>query len=135
MAYQLRGLLDVFPEAKWHQYEPVNRDYLYAGARRAFGENVTKQYRFDQAQIILALDADCLACGPPSVRDAHDFAARRRVRDGQTAMNRLYAVESTPSITGAMADHRLTLRAHEVADFAYAVARELRVVDLGDRGA
>lgn len=135
MAYQLRGLLDVFPEAKWHQYEPVNRDYLYAGARRAFGENVTTQYRFDQAQIILALDADYLACGPPSVRYAHDFAARRRVRDGQTAMNRLYAVESTPSITGAMADHRLTLRAHEVADFAYAVARELGVVDLGDRGA
>ena len=135
MAYQLRGLLDVFPEAKWHQYEPVNRDYLYAGARRAFGENVTTQYRFDQAQIILALDADYLACGPASVRYAHDFAARRRVRDGQTAMNRLYAVESTPSITGAMADHRLTLRAHEVADFAYAVARELGVVDLGDRGA
>lgn len=135
MANQLRRLLDVFPEAKWHQYEPVNRDYLYAGARRAFGENVTTQYRFDQAQIILALDADYLACGPASVRYAHDFAARRRVRDGQTTMNRLYAVESTPSITGAMADHRLTLRAHEVADFAYAVARELGAVDLGDRGA
>ena len=125
MAYQLQGLLDVFPEAKWHQYEPVNRDYLYAGARRAFGENVTTQYRFDQAQIIFALDADYLACGPASVRYAHDFAAGRRVRDGQSTMNRLYAVESTPSITGAMADHRLTLRAQEVADFAYAVAREL----------
>ena len=134
MAYQLQGLLDVFPEAKWHQYEPVNRDYLYAGAQRAFGEKVTTQYRFDQAQIILALDADYLACGPASVRYAHDFAAGRRVRDGQSTMNRLYAVESTPSITGAMADHRLTLRAQAVADFAYAVARELGALDLGDRG-
>jgi Fe-S-cluster-containing dehydrogenase component len=34
-----------------------------------------------------------------------------------------------------MADHRLTLRAHEVADFAYAVARELRAIELGDRSA
>jgi MoCo/4Fe-4S cofactor protein with predicted Tat translocation signal len=101
MAYQLRGLLDVFPEAKWHQYEPVNRDYLYAGARRAFGENVTTQYRFDQAQIILALDADYLACGPASVRYAHDFAARHRVRDGQTAMNRLWRsrrLDASPTV-------------------------------------
>jgi hypothetical protein len=80
--YQLQGLLDVFAEAKWHKYEPGNRDNLYAGAQRAFGENVTTQYRFDQAQIILALDADYLACGPASMRYAHDFAARRRVRDG-----------------------------------------------------
>jgi hypothetical protein len=64
------------------KYEPGNRDNLYAGAQRAFGENVTTQYRFDQAQIILALDADYLACGPASMRYAHDFAARRRVRDG-----------------------------------------------------
>ena len=46
-----------------------------------------------------------------SVRYAHDFATRRRVREGQTAMNRLYVVESTPSMTGAMADHRLPMRA------------------------
>jgi hypothetical protein len=35
-------------------------------------------------------------------------------------MHRLYAVASTPSITGAMADPRLSLRAQEVADLAYA---------------
>jgi hypothetical protein len=67
LAHQLQALFDMFPEAKWHQYEPVNRDYVYAGARRAFAENVTAQYRFDQAQIILALDADYLACGPAIV--------------------------------------------------------------------
>ena len=57
-----------------------------------------------------------------------------RDRDGQSTMNRLYPVESTPSITGAMADHHLTLRAQAVADFAYAVARKLGALDLGDRG-
>src|SRR5262245_5779724 len=134
LAQQLQALLNVFPEARWHQYEPVNRDYLLAGARRAFGENVATQYRFDQAEIVLALDADYLSSGPASVRYAHDFATKRRVRDGQTAMSRLYVVESTPSITGAMADHRRPMRAGEIASFAYTVARELGALELDGEG-
>ena len=34
-----------------------------------------------------------------------------KVKAQQARMNRLYAVESTPTVTGAMADHRLSLRA------------------------
>jgi MoCo/4Fe-4S cofactor protein with predicted Tat translocation signal len=129
LSHQLHGLLDVFPEAKWHQYEPVNRDYLHAGARRTFGENIAPQYRFDQAQLILALDADFLSSGPASVRYAHDFATKRSVRAGQTTMNRLYAIESTPSLTGAMADHRLPMRSAEIIDWTHAVARQLGVLE------
>jgi molybdopterin-containing oxidoreductase family iron-sulfur binding subunit len=128
-AHQLQTLLDVFPEATWHQYEPINRDQLYAGARLALGAEVETHYRFDRAQVVLALDADFLSYGPASVRYARDFASRRRVRDGQTAMNRLYAVESTPSNTGASADHRLSLRPQEIIDLALAVAQELGALD------
>lgn len=132
LAHQLRGFLEVFPEAKWHQYEPVNRDYLHAGARLALNTEVETQYRFDQAQIVLSLDADFLAFGPASLRYARDFASKRRVRDGQTAMSRLYVVESTPSNTGASADHRLPLRPHDIMAFAYAVAQQLGVLQGGD---
>src|SRR5205807_1702807 len=62
------------------------------------------------------------ACGPASIRYAHDFAAGRRVRGAQTAMNRLYTVESTASSTGGKADHKLPLRYSEVEAFA----RQLR---------
>lgn len=134
LAHQLQALLAAFPGAKWHQYEPVNRDHLHAGARLALGEDVETRYRFDQAQIVLALDADFLSYGPGCVRYARDFASKRRVRDGQIAMNRLYVVETTPSNTGAMADHRLPLRASEIVDFARTVAQELGVLELEDRG-
>src|SRR5580700_2461285 len=40
-------------------------------------------------------------------------------------MNRLYAVESTPTNTGAMADHRLRMKASDVEGFARALAREI----------
>ena len=61
LADQIQKVLKAFPEAKWHQYEPVARDGLRAGARLAFGEDVETQYHLDQADVILALDADFLA--------------------------------------------------------------------------
>lgn len=127
LAWQLRNLLTDFPQAKWHQYEPAGRDNVRAGARLAFGEYADTQYRFEHAQVILALDADFLGCGPGHLRYVRDFTNQRRVQTNGGTMNRLYAVESTPTSTGAMADHRLPLRASEIEDFARAVAAKLGV--------
>jgi MoCo/4Fe-4S cofactor protein with predicted Tat translocation signal len=122
LADQLRQLLAKFPRAKWHQYEPVNRDNVRAGARLAFGDDVNAVYRFDNADVIWSLDADFLFSGPAKVRHARQFADKRRVRRGKTEMNRLYMIEAMPSVTGSMADHRLALRPTEIANFAAAVA-------------
>lgn len=127
LASQLRALLDKFPEARWHQYEPINMDNLRAGALLAFGREVNTLYRFDQAARILSLDCDFLTTLPGSVRYAREFIERRRVDSGQQEMNRLYVVESTPTITGAMADHRLAARAADVEHFARAIAAGLGV--------
>lgn len=51
MAAQIHALLQRFPEARWHQYEPINRDNIHEGARVAFGEIVETQYRFDKAAV------------------------------------------------------------------------------------
>jgi molybdopterin-containing oxidoreductase family iron-sulfur binding subunit len=118
LAAQLRAVLKAMPQARWHQYEPAGGDQARSGARLAFGEVVHTYYRLDRAARILSLDADFLSSGPGWVRYARDFAARRR---GEP-MNRLYVVESTPTSTGAMADHRLALRAADVETFARAVA-------------
>ncbi|MBI2149919.1 MAG: TAT-variant-translocated molybdopterin oxidoreductase [Acidobacteria bacterium] len=127
LAHQMRTLLAKFPLARWHQYDPVNRDSARAGARLALGQDCNTLYRFDHADLILALDSDFLFCAPGSVRYARDFAARRRVGGKKTEMNRLYVMESTPSVTGAMADHRLAVRAGEIEGLARAVAREIGV--------
>jgi MoCo/4Fe-4S cofactor protein with predicted Tat translocation signal len=127
LATQLREVLDTYPAAKWHQYEPAGRDMVRAGTRLAFGEYVNVCYRFDKADVILTFDADFLLHMPGSVRYARDFIAKRRVGAGQTTMNRLYVVESTPTITGTMADHRLPLRAGLIASVARVVAQALGV--------
>ncbi len=122
---QLAELLKQFPKAKWHQYEPAGRDNARAGARLAFGEYVETQYIFNRAEVILSLDSDFLFGGPGSLSYARDFAEKRRVTGPASSMNRLYVVESTPSITGAQADHRLPMRAGDVEGFARALAAKL----------
>ena len=121
LAAQIRGLLARFPSAKWHQWDPASRDAARAGSKLAFGEFVDAQYRFDQADVILSLDADFLGCGPASLRAARDFAARRRP-ERPDQMNRLYAVESMPSPTGARADHRAPAKPSEIEAIARAVS-------------
>ena len=124
---QLRDLLKQFPQAQWHQYEPVSRDNVREGARLAFGEYVETIYKFDQADVVVSLDADFLFAHPAGVRYAYDFANKRRVTGPDSQMNRLYAVEATPSITGVQADHRLRLRSSQVETFARALAAALGV--------
>jgi MoCo/4Fe-4S cofactor protein with predicted Tat translocation signal len=116
LADQLRGFLKIYPQAKWHVYEPVNRDNALEGAKLAFGQPVETRYDFEKADVIVSLDADFLYAGfPGNVRYIRDFAKRRNP-DGN--MNRLYAIESTPTTTGAKADHRLPVRAGGVENFA-----------------
>jgi len=117
LADQMQQVLKLFPEAKWHFYEPVNRDNVYAGAQMAFGQPVETTYKLDAADVIVSLDADFLSAGfPGTTRYARDFAKRRDPDSGK--MNRLYVIESTPSATGAKADHRLPVPASEVEALA-----------------
>jgi molybdopterin-containing oxidoreductase family iron-sulfur binding subunit len=116
LAEQIGALLQRFPRATWHQYEPVGGDAARAGVRAAFGRDAALRYRFDRAEVILSLDSDCLYAGPGSVRDARDFALARRVRAPErTAMSRMYAAEVTPTVTGSAADHRLPARSDTIA--------------------
>jgi molybdopterin-containing oxidoreductase family iron-sulfur binding subunit len=118
LAQMLGGILAAYPQARWHQYDAVARPAaLSAAAARS-----STIYDFRQADVVVSLDSDFLTCGPGSVRYAKDFAARRRITDASKAMNRHYAIESTPTLTGAKADHRLPVRASDVEGFARALA-------------
>jgi MoCo/4Fe-4S cofactor protein with predicted Tat translocation signal len=118
---QIQQLLAQYPGLKWHQWEPVNRDNVREGLKMAFGGDVNAVYHFDKANVIVSLDCDFADSGPGHLRYARDFASRRRVRAGATSMNRLYAIESCPSGTGGIADHRFPVRPSEVESWARAL--------------
>jgi MoCo/4Fe-4S cofactor protein with predicted Tat translocation signal len=121
LADQFAQMRARYPQSKWHVYEPVNRDNVVAGAQMAFGQPVETIYKLDAADVIVSLDADFLYGGFPGVtRYARDFAKRRNPDPGN--MSRMYVIESTPSSTGAKADHHLPVRAVDIEPFALALA-------------
>jgi molybdopterin-containing oxidoreductase family iron-sulfur binding subunit len=124
---QMQALLQQFPQARWYQYEPGSGDGARAGAQQAFGQPVNTVYRFDQASVVVSLDANFLLHAPGRLRYAREFVGGRLLRDERRTMNRLYVVESTPTITGATADHRLPLKASQVEAFGRALAQALGV--------
>lgn len=124
---QVKKLQEALPDAKLHFYEPGGQNSARLGSQLAFGQFVNTVYKFDAADVVLALDANFLVEGPGALRYARDLMSRRRLVDGKTEMSRLYVVESTYTTTGAKADHRLALKASEVEGFARAVAGEIGV--------
>jgi MoCo/4Fe-4S cofactor protein with predicted Tat translocation signal len=121
LADQVQAFLKLYPQAKWHTYEPVNRDNALEGAKMAFGQPVETQYQLANADVIVSLDADFLYAGFPGfTKYARDYASRRDPDSGN--MSRFYAIESTPTSSGAKADHRLPVRAVDVEAIAGAIA-------------
>jgi molybdopterin-containing oxidoreductase family iron-sulfur binding subunit len=124
---QIEAVLNIYPEARWIQYEPVGRDGVVEALAAAFGQRVEPVLSLENADVILSLDGDFMDCGPGEIRNARTFVDRRRLENGATTMNRLYMVESRTSNTGTKADHRLPVRAVDVDGVARAVAAKLGV--------
>jgi molybdopterin-containing oxidoreductase family iron-sulfur binding subunit len=129
LAGQIAALRRQFPAMKWAKYLPTGIEMSRAGARLAFGQDVHTYYRLDHADVIVSLDADFFTRGPGHLRYVREFIGRRRPWAGAgpdaAAMNRLYVVEGSPTITGAKADHRWRLRSGDVEAFARTLATEV----------
>ncbi|MEO6992435.1 MAG: TAT-variant-translocated molybdopterin oxidoreductase [Lacunisphaera sp.] len=95
---ELGRILARFPKAHWYQHTPL-ATYEIDGAQL--------DYDFDRADVVFSIGSDCLYRHPAALRYSRAFAGRRRVVNGKARMNRFYALESTPSVTGTLTDFRL----------------------------
>ena len=105
LAAQLAELQRTLPAMRWYQWEAVSRDNVRAAAVQAFGRPLELVTDFAAAEVIVAVDSDFLDAAPGHLRFARDFASRRRAAEVKGRMSRLYALESTPTLAGAKADH------------------------------
>lgn len=128
---QLARFLKAYPKAKWHADDGLGNENAFVGAKLARGQVSMAQYRFDQAEVVLSLDADFLSCSGSGLKWTRDFTRRRRPDENGGEMNRLYVIESAPTNIGGIADHRLAVRASEVESFARAIASALGVGGVG----
>jgi len=105
LAAQLDAVLTRYPHARRHQWEPISRDNVRKGAQLAFGQGVDLVPNLSAVDVLLAIDSDLLSSAPGHLRFARDLMSRRNPTR-IPKMSRVYAVEPTPTLTGAVADHR-----------------------------
>jgi molybdopterin-containing oxidoreductase family iron-sulfur binding subunit len=109
---RIQSLLLAYPEAAWVGWEPLSRSNAHSGARQTYGSALDTVAHLDRADVVLAFDADLLSTDPGRLRYARDLAARRN--PARAKMSRIYAVESTPTLLGCVADHRFIVEPGEV---------------------
>lgn len=95
------------------------RDDTFTGLRsrtalnRFYQRPVRELIRFSRAERILSLDCDFLGL---DVRGNTTGFFEKRIPDGKSPQNRLYSLESSFTLTGGMADHRLPVLPGKIPD-------------------
>ncbi len=126
---QRAQLMQRFANASWVTYRPAGRDNEALGLQSTFGQRLRPLYHFDQADVIVSLDADFL--GPTSRYAGYAmpaFARGRRLSTPSDEMSRLYVAESTYTVTGAIADHRAPYAAADIGVLVNSLAAELGLI-------
>jgi Fe-S-cluster-containing dehydrogenase component len=118
---QIQRLQAVFPNMRWHVFEPAITEDIQA-SQAIYGKRLTLLPRLGEADAIAAFDADPLGPGPDQVRFARALVERRK-RDRESV--RLYSAESTMTLTGAFADHRLAAHPDAIEAMMVALAASL----------
>ena len=126
LAHQMEALRARLPAVRWHAWDPLHDDGATQAAQLAFGRPLDPLYRLDRARVVLALDADLFGAMPGSLAHARAFTTPRRL-GAQADANRLYVLESTPTLTGAYADARLARTPHDVEAALWRIAARLGV--------
>ena len=120
-------ILDQYPNAEWVTFEPFSENNRIEGTQIAFGQRLRTVNHYDRADLVIALDDDFMSPYGHinSVENSLKLTEKRKVDSVDDPMSRIYAVENSFTNTGSYADHRLRLKASEIAPFTYALAARL----------
>ncbi|MBI2392327.1 MAG: TAT-variant-translocated molybdopterin oxidoreductase [Deltaproteobacteria bacterium] len=127
LSLALADLKKKLPEARIVRYEPFARSNAHEGHKLAFGRPLGAVHALDKAMVIATFDSDAFYAESSPIKNARQWAANRDPEGGRP-LNRMYAVESVHSVTGANADHRLRATSRDVGQALLAVAQKVGVV-------
>jgi MoCo/4Fe-4S cofactor protein with predicted Tat translocation signal len=116
---RLRAELEAkYPGLIWAEYEPLGDAETARATAAVFGPGIRLVPKFENADVVLALDSEFTNTSDKGVGYAAGFYPRRNPDQKGESMNRLYVVENHYSTTGGLADHRLRCKASDIGEFA-----------------
>jgi MoCo/4Fe-4S cofactor protein with predicted Tat translocation signal len=128
---QMNGLLEQWPTAKWYVHEPSVSPAIGSAAKKIARRNAFVAYDLSQADVIVSLESDFLNTGPAALAYARQFSARRAIDNGETPV-RLYAIEASPTVSGSLADHHLSVKSSAIPATAFQLAKACGVSGVPD---
>jgi MoCo/4Fe-4S cofactor protein with predicted Tat translocation signal len=105
-------------------WEPLNLSDLSEGQKLSYGQASVPYYHFDQARVIVSIDADFLGAWHTPVANTRQFSKGRKNLD---KMTRLVVFDSNYSLTGANADIRYKIKPSDQIKVAMGLAYEIVV--------
>ncbi len=111
------------PKTTVCQYSSAEDGYQRDAATQAAGKPAELMLDLSEAKVICCLDSDPLGSDPNMLVYSRQFSKGREPVTGK--MNRLYAVESRYSTTGASADSRLAIRSSQMGAFLAKLASKV----------
>ncbi len=117
-----------YPNTQHIQYDSFSVSGLLDANQQNFGVRALPNYNFAAANVIVSFGADFLGTWISPVEHARQFGQNRKISRQKQTMNRLYAFETTLSLTGSNADYRTAIRPTEeglyVAALYNAIAKQ-----------
>ena len=113
-----------YPTAKVYVHELFNDNAKDAAFEKCYGIKKFPLIKWNEANIIVALENDFLLTGGNVPEQTRLYTERRDVMKGAD-FNRLYVVEGNMSLTGMNSDYRLRLRTDAIEEFVMNLAAEL----------
>ncbi|HVW27464.1 MAG TPA: 4Fe-4S dicluster domain-containing protein [Polyangiaceae bacterium] len=117
----LDRLRDRYPDLSVAYHTTTGIAQRWNGAKEALGTPADVHYRLANADVLLSLDAELCGSEPMAIPWARQFAERRKAVAPGTPPPRLYVVESSLTLAGVAADHRLAVPASHVGAIAAAL--------------
>ena len=122
LLYDLKLAMPSLHHAAWEPCAP------YSGMKavaQLYGESLIPRWHFEHADLIVSFQADFLGTDPSASKFIPGFSGRRTMDGSGKAMNRLWVLEGSMTLTGANADQRLQIRPSQMATLGFTLIRLL----------
>lgn len=102
-----------FRNFSWIQYDAVSYSAILQANQKSFGKAVIPDYHFQNADLVISLNADFLGSWLAPVHFIPEYVSRRKPEQGEKEMLRHIHFESGLSLTGSNADKRVKIKPSE----------------------
>jgi molybdopterin-containing oxidoreductase family iron-sulfur binding subunit len=120
----LDGFAQKYPGSKVYSYELFSNVIRNKAWQKCYSSSQYPLIKWDEAKIIISLDADFLGTDGDRIENSRLFAIGRDVKN-LNKFNRLYTIEGNMSITGMNSDYRIRLRPDAQLELIMGIINEL----------